>query len=256
MPPGRLARGRGGCSRRAGRSCRPPSLRPTAWPRLRVRLLARGGTGRLRCGRRRRAARSPPCQLRPLVARRMPGPGVAAPPAAPPAARPRGVEVTRPVVTSPASTRGIEGAQRAHVQPLEWSSSITDGSVARGRLGRELPDRRSAHTASSPPGRSVLTHSRALDPHSSFWIVYAPPEAARVCELHKVVVAAWELTAGSARATTPAAPARRRPSARSRAYAGQTSCAYPCPAGHRRSQPRAAAREAAAAQGRELAVER
>src|SRR5216683_7159800 len=49
-------------------------------------------------------------------------------------------------------------------------------------------------------------HSAALDPHSLFWMVYEPPAAEVVCELQSVVVAAWELTAGTTTATMPPAP--------------------------------------------------
>ncbi len=37
---------------------------------------------------------------------------------------------------------------------------------------------------------SVVMHSDALEPHSLFWMVYVPPDAEAVCELHSVVVAA------------------------------------------------------------------
>src|SRR5580704_15890890 len=47
---------------------------------------------------------------------------------------------------------------------------------------------------------SVVTHSDALEFHSLFCTVYAPPATAAVCELHKVVVAAC---AGAAAAKTP-----------------------------------------------------
>src|ERR1700733_3698326 len=47
---------------------------------------------------------------------------------------------------------------------------------------------------------SVVTHSGALEFHSLFCTVYAPPATAAVCELHKVVVAA---RAGAAAAKTP-----------------------------------------------------
>ncbi len=47
---------------------------------------------------------------------------------------------------------------------------------------------------------SVVTHSGALEFHSLFCTVYAPPATAAVCELHKVVVAAC---AGAAAAKTP-----------------------------------------------------
>ena len=38
---------------------------------------------------------------------------------------------------------------------------------------------------------SVFTHSEALEFHSLFSTVYAPPATEAVCELHRVVVAAW-----------------------------------------------------------------
>src|ERR1700685_3234669 len=38
---------------------------------------------------------------------------------------------------------------------------------------------------------SVVTHSDALEFHSLFSTVYAPPATAAVCELHRVVEAAW-----------------------------------------------------------------
>src|ERR1700721_1581300 len=49
---------------------------------------------------------------------------------------------------------------------------------------------------------SVVTHSGALEFHSLFCTVYAPPATAAVCELHKVVVAAC---AGAPAAKTPEA---------------------------------------------------
>src|SRR5690348_7100501 len=68
-----------------------------------------------------------------------------------------------------------------------------------------------ATVKSAPP--SVVMHSGALDPHSLFWIVYVPPPADAVCELHSVLVAACEL-AGSTQA-----PAAARATAAARASA-------------------------------------
>src|ERR1700733_7748710 len=46
---------------------------------------------------------------------------------------------------------------------------------------------------------SVVTHSGALEFHSLFCTVYAPPATAAVCELHKVVVAACAGAAAAAK---------------------------------------------------------
>jgi hypothetical protein len=50
-------------------------------------------------------------------------------------------------------------------------------------------------------------HSGALEPHSLFCTVQAPLATGRVCVWHKVVVAACELTAGTAMPMVQAAPA-------------------------------------------------
>src|ERR1039457_432503 len=47
-------------------------------------------------------------------------------------------------------------------------------------------------------------HSEALEPHSLFWMVWAPPDADSVCELQSVVVAARACVAPSAASNTAA----------------------------------------------------
>jgi hypothetical protein len=52
---------------------------------------------------------------------------------------------------------------------------------------------------------SVVTHSDALEFHSLFSTVYCPPATAAVCELHKVVVAAWAVAVAETASAAAAA---------------------------------------------------